>query len=202
MLQNDPLPASFYFRPVIVVARELIGKHLVRQLEGGHISGIITEAEAYDGSSDLACHARAGKTARTAVMFGPAGFAYVYFTYGMHWCFNVVTGPIDYGAAVLIRAIYPINGMDLIAKNRPGILANQWTNGPAKLTKALEIDKNINGINLTDRQSGIWIEKGIAISNSMIQQGNRIGIDRVPEPWRSKPWRFWINYQTSKDLLS
>ncbi len=201
MPQNDPLQANFYNRPVTIVARELLGMRLVRQLADEQITGIITETEAYDGSSDLACHARAGKTARTAIMFGPAGFAYIYFTYGMHWCFNVVTGPVEYGAAVLIRAIFPINGLALIAENRRGIKAEYWTNGPAKLTKALAIDGNLNGIDLTNKKSELWIGKGIEVSDSLVHIGKRIGIDRTPEPWLSKPWRFWMDRHTTEEMI-
>ena len=187
-----PLHQSFYYRQVVEVAIDLIGKRLVRQMNGFHITGLICETEAYDGMSDLACHARVGKTNRTAVMFGPPGFAYVYFTYGMHWCFNVVTGEEGYAAAVLIRAIIPESGLEFIANNRQGIDRKQWVNGPAKLTKALMIDKSQNGVNLSNSQSGLWIEEGNLIDKSCILQGPRIGIERTPEPWRSKPWRFWV----------
>lgn len=187
-----PLNQSFYNRQVIEVAYDLIGKRLVRQMNGFQISGLICETEAYDGMSDLACHARVGKTNRNAVMFGPPGFAYVYFTYGMHWCFNVVTGEEGYAAAVLIRAIIPETGLEYIANNRQGIDKQHWVDGPAKLTKALMIDKSQNGVNLSNSKSGLWIEEGAHIDKSRIIHGPRIGIDRTPEPWRSKPWRFWV----------
>lgn len=189
------LERQFYEQDVILVARSLLGKKLVRQTQNGRISGIISETEAYDGSQDLACHARAGKTPRTAIMFGPAGHAYVYFTYGMHWCFNVVTGPEGYAAAVLIREIIPLEGQDLIAANRPGIIPKHWTDGPAKLTRALEIEKPENGLDLTTSAEGVWIEECVSLNPGLIHSGARIGIDRVPEPWRSKPWRFWIHLE-------
>src|SRR5258706_11078327 len=100
----QPLPRSFYARPTRTVARELLGCRLVRQCNGARLSGVVVEAEAYIGESDLACHAKAGKTPRTAVMYGLAGFSYVYFTYGMHWMLNVVTEEKDFSAAVLLRA--------------------------------------------------------------------------------------------------
>lgn len=202
MPQADHLTEEYYNHPVIIVARNLLGKRLVRQLGEDLLTGYITETEAYDGSSDLACHARVGKTVRNAVMFGPAGYAYVYFTYGMHWCLNVVTGPVDYPAAVLIRAIYPVTGLSRIANNRAGIKNGQWTNGPAKLTKALEINGDLNGVNLSDKQSGLWIDKGIDVESQFIQTGKRIGIDHTPEPWRSKPWRFWLGDESAAELFS
>ena len=202
MPQIDLLTEEYFDRAVTVIARNLLGMRLVRQLGEDQLAGYITETEAYDGSSDLASHARVGKTARNAVMYGPAGNAYVYFTYGMHWCLNVVTGPVDYPAAVLIRAIYPVKGISRIARNRQGIKAKQWTDGPAKLTKALEINGEQNGVKLTGTQSGLWIEKGIEVTDNYIQTGKRIGIDRTPEPWLSKPWRFWLSNDTAVKLFS
>jgi DNA-3-methyladenine glycosylase len=184
------LPIEFYDRPVLSVARDLLGKRLVRCLDGQRISGLITETEAYDGQLDLACHARSGRTQRNAVMFGPPGCAYVYFTYGMHWCLNAVTGGEGYAAAVLIRAITPQEGLDLIAEKRKGIARVLWTNGPAKLTRALTIDGTQNGAPLTDMRLGLWIEDAAAIPETDIRITPRIGIEKTPEPWRSKPWRF------------
>ena len=187
------LPERFYDRYVVEVARDLLGKRLVRILEGQRISGIITETEAYDGTMDLACHARVGKTNRNAVMFGPAGRAYVYFTYGMHWCMNVVTGKQDYPAAVLIRAMEPLEGLALIAENRKLVDQKNWTNGPAKLTQAIQIHRDQNGIDITRRDEDLWIETGWEIEESLIRSGPRIGIANTPEPWRSMPWRFWFD---------
>lgn len=193
------LNQNFFDRYVVEVAHDLLGKRLVRQVEGITISGLISETEAYDGTKDLACHARAGKTKRTAVMFGPPGYAYIYFTYGMHWCFNVVTGGEGYPAAVLVRSILPDNGLEFIARQRLGIKQQSWVDGPAKLTKALKIDKILNGANLTEPDSGLWIENGKKPDESFIGQGPRIGIDHTPEPWRSKPWRFWLDPQWMKE---
>jgi len=186
------LPAEFYNRPVLDVAPALLGKKLVRMVNGLRISGWICETEAYDGSQDLACHARSGQTQRNAVMFGPPGRAYVYFTYGMHWCMNAVTGPEGYAAAVLLRAVFPIEGKRFIAELREGIAEKNWTNGPAKLTKAFAVNKDQNGVNLTDKQDFLWIEDGFSIPTEMIHTGPRIGIQNTPQPWRSIPWRFWI----------
>jgi len=193
------LPEGFYDRYVVDVARDLLGKRLVRMLDGKRICGIICETEAYDGMQDLACHARVGKTNRNAVMFGPAGRAYVYFTYGMHWCLNVVTGEQDYPAAVLIRAIEPQGGVAIIAENRSQVNQKNWTNGPAKLTQALQINGDQNGINITRSDANLWIETGWQVEESLVQSGPRIGIGNTPEPWRSMPWRFWFDASQTKE---
>lgn len=193
MMKEKILPERFYERDVVNVARDLLGKRLVRILDGQRISGIISETEAYDGEQDLACHARVGKTNRNAVMFGPAGRAYVYFTYGMHWCLNVVTGEHDYPAAVLIRAIEPLEGLTIIAETRRLVNRKNWTNGPAKLTQALQINRDQNGIDITRRDKNLWIEKVWQVEESLIQSGPRVGIANTPEPWRSMPWRFWLD---------
>lgn len=193
MRSGEILSEQFYNRYVVDVARDLLGRHLVRILNGQRISGIIIETEAYDGKQDLACHARVGKTNRNAVMFGPPGHAYVYFTYGMHWCLNVVTGAIDYPAAVLLRAIEPVEGLVCIAENRKQVQRKNWTNGPAKLTQALQINRLQNGVKLTSQESGLWIERGEKIPENLIKTSPRIGINNTPEPWKSMPWRFFVD---------
>jgi DNA-3-methyladenine glycosylase len=199
MNKKEILLEPFYNRNVVDVARDLLGKRLVRILNSQRISGIISETEAYDGTKDLACHARVGKTKRNAVMFGPAGRAYVYFTYGMHWCLNVVTGEQDYPAAVLIRAIEPQEGLTIMAETRKQVNRKHWTNGPAKLTQAMQINREQNGIRITRRDENLWIEKGWEIEESLIQTGPRIGIANTPEPWRSMPWRFWFDVTQTKE---
>jgi DNA-3-methyladenine glycosylase len=184
------LPRDVYEQEVTLVARNLLGKRLVRSFEGNRLAGIIVETEAYRGEEDLACHAKSGRTPRTAVMYGPAGHAYVYFTYGMHWCLNAVAGAVDFPAAVLIRAVRPTEGLEDIALRRGRFTRAQWCNGPAKLTQALRIDGSQNGVSLCDRDAGLWIEEGVTISNAQVTTTPRIGIDSVPEPWKSKPWRF------------
>jgi len=181
------------------VARDLLGKSLVRVLSGRRVSGIITETEAYDGMQDLACHARVGKTKRNAVMFGLAGHAYVYFTYGMHWCLNVVSGAQDYPAAVLIRAIEPQEGLDIIAINRGKFARKNWTNGPAKLTQALQINQLQNGLDITRPDGNLWVESGLVLNENVVKTGPRIGIANTPEPWRSIPWRFWFDATQQAD---
>ncbi len=184
------LPPEFYVRDVLAVAPALLGARLMRRIDGIVISGIICEVEAYRGEEDLACHARAGRTPRTAVMYGPPGRAYVYFTYGMHWMLNVVCMPEDEPAAILIRAIRPQTGLDLIAARRKGVERAHWTDGPAKICRALGIDGALNDCDLTDSQGDLWITAGEVVPGERIHSSPRIGIDRVPEPWKSVPWRF------------
>ena len=182
------LPRSFYSRPTLVVARELIGARLVRILDGQKLVGLITEAEAYISQKDLACHAKAGLTARTAVMFGEPGHAYLYFTYGNHWMLNVVTERAGFPAAVLIRAIQPILRLDVMLERRNG----RDTFGPGKLCQAMGITKSENGVDLTKKTGSLWIEEGIKVRNSLVTKGPRVGLNNTPEPWLSKPWRFLV----------
>lgn len=182
------LSRPFYNRPTLTVARKLIGARLVRILDGIRLAGIITETEAYIGEDDLACHARAGLTARTAPMYGPPGHAYVYFTYGNHWMLNAVTEREGFPAAVLIRAIQPVEGIGIISKRRKG----HDTLGPGKLTQALGITKSENQVDLTEANSSLWIEAGHFIPDKSVTIGPRVGLNNTPEPWFSKPWRFLV----------
>ena len=180
------LPDSFYNRPTLTVARELIGARLVRILDGVKLVGIITETEAYIGEEDLACHAKAGLTPRTAPMFGPPGHAYVYFTYGHHWMLNAVTEREGFPAAVLMRALQPIEGIEIMMERRKG----RNTIGPGKLTQALGITKSENQIDLTELNSRLWVEAGQFIPDKSVTIGPRVGLYTVSEPWKSMPWRF------------
>jgi DNA-3-methyladenine glycosylase len=192
------LAEEFFARPARVVAAELLGKKLVRLVDGRHLSGLIVETEAYCDAElpDMACHgdrANNGRpTARTAVMFGPPGFAYVYFTYGMHWMFNIVTGQAGQANAVLIRALEPVEGVAIMTANRNGRPRRELTNGPAKLAQALAIDQSLNGANLCTADGVIWVESGTAVTLDQVQTGPRIGLGQTPEPWLSMPWRFWL----------
>lgn len=182
------LSPDFYAQPTLTVARDLLGARLVRILDGLRLVGIITETEAYIGETDLGCHAKAGKTPRNAVMYGPPGRAYVYFTYGMHWMLNVVTERDGFPAAVLIRAIHPLEGADVMSARRHG----RDSIGPAKLTQALGIDAGQNGLDLCDPASGLWIEAGHPVAEVEVVTGPRVGLFNVPEPWKSIPWRFGV----------
>jgi DNA-3-methyladenine glycosylase len=190
MTENSILPVSFYDRDALDVARALLGKHLVRVENGARISGVITETEAYRGVEDLGCHAHSGKTKRNEVMFGPPGVAYVYFTYGMHWCLNFVTGSDGFPAAVLIRAVEPVEGLDLIAARRAGRKREIWCDGPAKLTKAFGITGAQNGADVCSGESGLFVEEGESAREETILATPRVGLNNVPEPWRSIKWRF------------
>jgi len=170
------------------VARDLIGARLVRILDGRRLVGYITETEAYVGEDDLGCHAKSGRTVRTAVMYGPAGHAYVYFTYGNHWMLNVVTEREGFPAAVLIRAIQPLEGRGVMSARRGG----RDTYGPGKLTQAMGITRSENGMDLTRAHAALRIERGIRVPDSIVTRGPRVGLNGVPEPWKLKPWRFLV----------
>lgn len=187
------LSREFFIRPPQNVARDLLGKQLIRILEGQRVGGIITDVEAYGGEQDLASHARSGMTQRNKAMYGTAGFAYIYFTYGMHWMFNCVTGEPGCPSAVLIRAIKPVEGLDIIHSKRPNIQKSQFCNGPAKLTKALAITGQFNGSDLCRQDSDLFIEDCGLIADDNFQSTPRIGIQSTPEPWLSIPWRFVTN---------
>lgn len=187
------LERSFFEQPTLQVARSLLGAKLVREIDGHCIAGIITETEAYIGSEDLGCHASRGKTARNEVMFGEAGHAYIYFTYGMHWLLNAVTEREGFPAAVLIRSIHPIYGIEMIAQRRGNIPPSQWTNGPAKLCQALGIDGRLNGIDLCSPSSPLRIEEGKPIADEKVKTSARIGLNSVPQPWKDIPWRFYVS---------
>jgi DNA-3-methyladenine glycosylase len=180
------LPRSFYRRPVRTVARQLLGKVLVRRSDRESLSGLIVEVEAYNGSDDPASHAFRGKTPRNEVMFGEGGHLYVYFTYGMHFCANVVTGQEGFGCAVLLRALEPLDGIPLMAqrRNRPVAHVRNLLSGPAKLCQAMDIGRHHNGIDLCGDE--IWIEdRGIALRPRDIASAPRIGITQGKEHlWR------------------
>ena len=147
-MSKKVLSRFFYERPTLEVAKELLGKLLVRMWDGKRISGIIIETEAYIGEDDPACHASVGKTPRNCIMYGQAGFAYVYFIYGMYFCLNVVTERYGFPAAVLIRALEPVEGIEWMKKWRNKDKLSELTSGPGKLTQALFITKELNGVDL------------------------------------------------------
>jgi DNA-3-methyladenine glycosylase len=188
------LVRSFYRRPTLAVAREVLGSRLVRvERTGLRSSGLIIEAEAYIGPDDLGCHARAGRTARNASMWGLAGHAYVYFTYGMHWCLNLVTEADGFPAAVLLRALLPLEGLPRMHRRRGAAGRANLTGGPARLCQALDIDRRFDGHDLCAPHATLFLESGPRIEDQDVTTGPRVGLNSVPEPWRSMPWRFLIH---------
>ena len=174
------LPSSFFNRPTLTIAQDLLGKFLVENISGVTRAHMIVEVEAYDGFDDLASHASKGLTPRNSPMFERAGIWYVYLVYGMHYMLNIVTGEKGYPAAILIRGIIHEDG--------------RIFNGPAKLTKALNIDKKFNGLE-ANQKNGLWIEeKGVIIKKKDILTGPRIGVDYAKE-WKDKPYRFFLKPQ-------
>lgn len=176
---------QFLNGPSDEVAPHLLGCLLVRELDGHRLIGRIVETEAYD-QADAASHSYKGRTPRTEVMFGPSGYLYVYFTYGMHYCMNIVCGPEGQGAAVLIRAIEPVAGEVYMAQNRGDKTGVEITNGPAKVCQALAIDRIWNGHDL--RQSPFQLALQPPPKAEKIVQTTRIGISQAADV----PWRFYI----------
>ena len=156
------------------------------------LSGLITEAEAYIGQDDLGCHARSGLTERNRVMWGAPGHAYVYFTYGMHWMLNIVTEEQGTPAAVLIRGILPIEGIERMHHRRSGRSESELTDGPAKLCQALAIDGTWNGHDMCRADSELFLKSRPGIPDQLVTRGPRVGLNTVPEPWKSIPWRFRV----------
>ncbi len=203
-----PLSRSFYLQPTLQVAQELLGKYFIRRIGKNLLIGKIVEVEAYR-SNDPASHSFRGKTNRNSVMFYEGGHLYVYFTYGMHFCANIVTGKEGIGEAVLIRAVEPLVGIEVMTKNRkkylssgvveplsgknkkiggdslPNILIN-LTNGPAKFCQAFGIARQENGLDLLDNE--ISITDGEPVSSKLIKRSSRIGIQQGVE----KKWRFFV----------
>ena len=191
-MTNKKLPREFYTRSnVLAVTRELLGKLLVVPArDGTRVSGIIVEAESYRGPEDRASHAYNGRrTNRTETMYQVGGTAYVYFVYGMYNQFNVVTNVENIPHAVLIRALEPVEGIEVMRKRRHNQPDHNLTNGPGKLCIALGIDRQLDRADLLGNQ--VWIEEGEKVSARSIASGPRIGIDYAEE-WIAKPWRFWI----------
>jgi DNA-3-methyladenine glycosylase len=174
------------------VARGLLGALLVRRVEGVRISGRVVEVEAYIGSGDTACHASRGRTPRTSVMFGPPGRAYVYFTYGMHWMLNAVTEAEGFPAAVLIRALEPIEGVEAMRRLRKMRGDADLARGPARLCQALAIDGAFNGTDLV-RGRDLFFEAGDAVGDEAVITTPRIGIDSAADADRAAPWRFVVS---------
>ena len=199
MAEPAPLPRGFFDRPATTVAPELLGCVLVHELGDGVVAAEIVEVEAYMGSADPASHAFRGKTARNEVMFGEPGHAYVYFTYGMHFCVNLVCGPVDEPAAVLLRAGRVVEGASLAAVRRSGGAAAvdgsrrvaQLASGPARLCQALGIARAQNGADACDPGGALRVlgpAESAGLAADRIATGPRVGVSTGAEV----PWRFWI----------
>ncbi|HEY1810443.1 MAG TPA: DNA-3-methyladenine glycosylase [Acidobacteriaceae bacterium] len=183
------IPRPFYIHPPDQVARGLLGKILVRRCEGEWLSGRIVEVEAYFGLGDEAAHAFAGKTRRNEVLFGPPGFAYVYFIYGMHYCVNISCEPEDQAGSVLLRALEPLEGLATMGRLRgvePGANPRLLASGPGRLCQALGITRDLhNGVDVTDRHSGLHVEDDGFVAGQ-IAVLPRVGIRKAAD----RPLRF------------
>jgi DNA-3-methyladenine glycosylase len=183
-----PLPRRFYARPVLEVARDLLGQLLVRETDAGRVVLRLTEVEAYAGEADPGSHAYRGRTPRTAVMFGQAGVAYVYFTYGMHHCVNVVTGSVGSASAVLLRAGEVVEGEPLALVRRGPVPTRDLARGPARLTVALAIDRELDGADLV-RHRGLFLSAGEPVPDASVLTSPRVG---VAGEGGVRPWRFSV----------
>ena len=187
VLKGEKLSHTFYSLPTLEVARNILGKIFVRKIDNKILAGHIVEVEAYHQDGDRASHSFRGMTARNEVMFREGGFLYVYFTYGMHFCMNIVTEEKNTGAAVLIRAIEPLAGIEIMRKNRgEKISLHNLTNGPAKCCQAFSIARNENGTDLSGKT--IYILDAPRIQDSSVGCSARIGIKESTE----LQWRFFI----------
>jgi DNA-3-methyladenine glycosylase len=186
------LQRAFYQRDTITVSKDLLGKILVHESSQGTTAGRIVETEAYRGPEDQAAHSSSGRrTARNEVMFGEKGHAYVYFIYGMYYCFNVTAGNVpSKPEAVLLRALEPVAGQDLMAKRRgKKVKVTNLTNGPSKLCMAMGISKSQNKTDLTSPP--LYIKDAPPIPQDAVVEATRVGVDYADE-WKNNPWRFYI----------
>lgn len=183
--------AIYLGKNTLRIARGLLGTLLVVPDEhGSRVSGMIVETEAYLGTEDKAAHSYGGRrTARNEVAYGPGGHAYVFFVYGMYYQLNIVTGPAEHPHVVLIRAVEPVDGIEIMRTRRGAMKDKNLTSGPGKLCIALDIDRGLNGADLAGGQ--IWLEKYRQFTENEISAGKRIGIDYAKE-YAAKPWRFWV----------
>ena len=186
------LSRQFFSRPTLTVARETIGKRLLKlEPDGTTLCGVILEVEAYIGETDLASHARAGITARTRPLYGPPGTAYVYFTYGMHWMLNFVTEREGFPAAILLRALRPTEGASIMQRRRNQVFA-KLTNGPAKITQALGIDKSWIEYDMCTPNARMFITDDPTDLETTAYARPHVGLGNTPEPWCSLPWNLVI----------
>jgi DNA-3-methyladenine glycosylase len=187
-----PYPRDFYDQPVLEVARSLLGSIVTRCTDEGVVRLRLTEVEAYAGEIDPASHAFRGRTPRNATMFGPPGHAYVYFTYGMHYCVNLVCAPPGRASAVLLRAGEVVDGLDLARRRRPRMPDRDLARGPARLTLALALDRSDDGLDVCGG-SGLTVGPGEPVPDADVRTGPRVGVSQGA----SEPWRFWIDGERS-----
>jgi DNA-3-methyladenine glycosylase len=187
-----PLDRSFYDRPVLDVARDLLGAVVARESGDGTVRLRITEVEAYAGEADPASHAFRGPRPRNATMYGPPGHAYVYFTYGMHYCVNLVCSPPGEASAVLLRAGTVVDGWELARARRAGAADRDLARGPARLTRALALDLADDGLDVCGG-SGLTVGVGEQVPTSAVRSGPRVGVSQGA----TEPWRFWIAGEAS-----
>jgi DNA-3-methyladenine glycosylase len=192
MRVSDLLDREFFDRPVDEVAPALLGRVLSRTTPGGEVAVRLTEVEAYAGPLDPASHAFRGRTARNAVMFGPPGHAYVYFTYGMHFCVNLVCGPEGTSAGILLRAGEVTTGLELAQERRPRSAVRDLARGPARLCQALAIDRELDGADVCS-DGPLRILTGSPPRPSSVRRGPRTGVSSA----KDIPWRFWIDGEPS-----
>lgn len=187
------LSRDFFARDARLAARELLGQRLIHVIAGQRVGGRIVEAEAYRSLEDMGAHWNTRRNlGRFAAAFGPPGVSLVYFTYGMHWLFNVVAEPEGFPGAVLVRAVEPLEGLDAIAANRPGRPPRAWTSGPARVAQALGIGPDDHGIDLTAPGAPIFIEADAPFPDAQVSVSARVGLNTTPEPSKSLPWRFYV----------
>ena len=187
---DRPLSAAFYDRPAPEVARELLGCIVEHHSAAGPVAVRLTEVEAYAGEADPGSHAFRGQTRRNATMFGPPGRAYVYFTYGMHWCVNLVCSPPGTASAVLLRAGEVISGAPLARSRRTAARTDRdLARGPARLTVALSVTGALDGADVTDAGSALIVRKGQPVDPDLVLTGPRVG---VGGEGASAPWRIWL----------
>ena len=207
---GDSFPREMLAGPTLDASRALLGARLVREDPDARRVGRIVEVEAYIGTEDLASHARFGPTDRNRLMFGPAGIAYVYLVYGMYHCVNVVTEGVGVAAAILIRAVEPIEGMEHMMAARaartalrrppragggtpaPPVAPARLAAGPGLIAVAFDITRADNGVDLCDPASSLRLEPGDVPPAEDVVSGPRVGIEYAPEPWRSQPWRLAV----------
>jgi DNA-3-methyladenine glycosylase len=185
----DPLPRSFFDRPVLEVAPDLLGRLVVHRTEDGDVTARLTEVEAYDGPNDPGSHAFRGRSKRNGTMFGPPGHVYVYFTYGMHYCMNLVCGPPGLPTGILLRAAEITDGAELARKRRPTAKSDrELARGPARLVEALGVTRGDDGADICG-DGPLTVHHGTAAPKELTRTGPRVGLRDAPD----FPWRFWID---------